>query len=111
MTRLGCLPSRRLFRIAARSRSSPPLELEGKIRIERGTGYEVCSPRSSGDEAMPSRIDSWTYGTQKETTGLDFVQVLADGTLPLNTTARTLGYDITDAETGRVVVTAVPKDT
>jgi uncharacterized protein (TIGR00369 family) len=64
---------------------------------------------------MPSRIASSTYGTvsadkQKEMTGLEFVQGLADATLPLNTMARTLGYDITEAERERVVVTAVPKD-
>jgi uncharacterized protein (TIGR00369 family) len=47
---------------------------------------------------------------QKEMSGLEFVRGLADGTLPLNTIARTLGYDITDAENGRVVVTAEPKD-
>jgi len=68
-----------------------------------------------GDEAMPSRIENRTYGTvgadeQKEMTGLEFVQGLADGTLPLNTIARTLGYDITEAESGRVVVTAEPRD-
>jgi uncharacterized protein (TIGR00369 family) len=64
---------------------------------------------------MPGRSDSRTYGTvsaekQKEMTGLEFVQGLADGTLPLNTIAKTLGYDITDAESGRVVITAEPKD-
>ena len=64
---------------------------------------------------MPSRSASKTYGTvsadeQKEMSGLEFVQGLADGTLPLNTIARTLGYDITEAESGRVVVTAEPKD-
>jgi hypothetical protein len=64
---------------------------------------------------MASHINSRTYGTvsadqQKEMTGLEFVQGLADGTLPLNTIARTLGYDITEAESGRVVVTAEPKD-
>ena len=48
--------------------------------------------------------------SRKEMTGLDFVQGLTDGTLPLNTIARTLGYDITEAENGRVVVTAEPKD-
>jgi uncharacterized protein (TIGR00369 family) len=56
-----------------------------------------------------------TYGTvsvekQKGMTGLEFVQGLADGTLPLNTMARTLGYDITEAENGRVVIVAEPKD-
>ncbi len=56
-----------------------------------------------------------TYGTvsaerQKQMTGLEFVQGLADGTLPLNTIARTLGYDIVEAENGRVVITAEPRD-
>jgi uncharacterized protein (TIGR00369 family) len=54
-----------------------------------------------------------TYGTvsperQKQMSGLEFVQGLADGTLPLNTIAQTLGYDIVEAANGRVVVTAVP---
>ncbi len=42
--------------------------------------------------------------------GLEFVQGLADGTLPLNTIARTLGYDVTEAARGRVVITAKPGD-
>ena len=55
------------------------------------------------------------YGTvsaerQKEMTGLEFVKGLADGTLPHNTMAGTLGYEIVEAEKGRVVVTAEPKD-
>jgi uncharacterized protein (TIGR00369 family) len=64
---------------------------------------------------MPSRLTTRTYGTvsadrQKEMSGLEFVQGLADGTLPLNTIARTLGYDIAEAEAGRVVVTADPRE-
>lgn len=62
---------------------------------------------------MPTNIATKTYGTvspdrQKEMSGLEFVQGLADGTLPLNTIAQTLGYDVTEAESGRVVVTAEP---
>jgi uncharacterized protein (TIGR00369 family) len=62
---------------------------------------------------MPSRSASKTYGTvsadrRKEMTGLEFVQGLADGTLPLNTIAQTLGYDVSEAVSGRVVVTAEP---
>jgi len=58
---------------------------------------------------------SKTYGTvsadrRKEMSGLEFVQGLADGTLPLNTIARTLGYDVTEAASGRVVITAEPTD-
>jgi uncharacterized protein (TIGR00369 family) len=40
--------------------------------------------------------------------GLEFVQGLASGTLPLNSMARTLGYDVVEATAGRVVVTATP---
>lgn len=54
-----------------------------------------------------------TYGTvspdrRQEMTGLAFVKGLADGTLPLNTLARTLGYDVVEAERGRVVISADP---
>lgn len=64
---------------------------------------------------MPSRGARRAYGTvsddqRKGMSGLDFVRGLADGTLPLNTIAKTLGYDITEAESGRVVVTAEPTD-
>lgn len=64
---------------------------------------------------MPSRIATRTYGTvsadrQKEMSGLAFVQGLADGTLPLNPIARTLGYDVSEAVSGRVVVIAEPSD-
>jgi uncharacterized protein (TIGR00369 family) len=58
-------------------------------------------------------IASKTYGCvsadrRKEMSGLEFVQGLADGTLPLNTIARTLGYDVAEAVNGRVVITAEP---
>ena len=58
---------------------------------------------------------SRTYGTvsaerRKEMSGLEFVQGLADGSLPLNTIARTLGYDVIEAVNGRVVITAEPGD-
>ena len=65
---------------------------------------------------MPCRSLSRTYGIvsadeQKEMSGLEFVKGLVDGTLPLNTIARTLGYDITEVESGRVVITAEPNMT
>ena len=64
---------------------------------------------------MPIEFTDRKYGTvsaaeQKEMSGLEFVKGLADGTLPLNTLARTLRYDVTEAESGRVVVTADPAD-
>jgi uncharacterized protein (TIGR00369 family) len=68
--------------------------------------------RSSPESAS---IGSKTYGTvsadrQKEMSGLEFVQGLVDGTLPLNMIAQTLGYDVTEVVSGRVVVTVEPSD-
>ena len=62
---------------------------------------------------MTSEIATRTFGTvsadqRKEMTGLEFVQGLANRTLPLNTIAKTLGYDVTEAEAGRVVVAITP---
>lgn len=64
---------------------------------------------------MSGSLAPKTYGTvsavrQQGMTGLEFVQGLVTGSLPLNTIARTLGYDVTEAEKGRVVVVAEPND-
>ena len=54
-----------------------------------------------------------TYGTvsperQRAMSGLEFVKGLATGLLPLNTFAQTLGYDVVEAESGRVVIALEP---
>lgn len=64
---------------------------------------------------MPSAVIAKTYGTvsadrQKEMSGLEFVQGLVNGTLPLNMIAQTLGYDVIEAEKGRVVVAVQPSE-
>jgi uncharacterized protein (TIGR00369 family) len=56
-----------------------------------------------------------TYGTvsperQSAMSGLEFAKGLASGALPLNTFAQTLGYDVVEAESGRVVITLHPTD-
>jgi uncharacterized protein (TIGR00369 family) len=61
-------------------------------------------------------IEDRIYGTvsaeqQKAMSGLEFTQGLASGALPLNTIARTLGYDVAEATNGRVVIVAEPNDT
>src|ERR1043165_5962377 len=58
-------------------------------------------------------MGSKSYGTvsperRKAMSGLEFVQGLASGALPLNTFAQTLGYDVVDAESGRVAITLDP---
>jgi uncharacterized protein (TIGR00369 family) len=60
-------------------------------------------------------MTSKNYGTvsaeqRRALGGLAFVQGLVDGSLPLNTIAQTLGYDVSEADSGRVVVTLVPND-
>jgi len=45
---------------------------------------------------------------QSALSGLEFVQGLVNGTLPLNAMAETLGYDIIEGFKGRVVVAAEP---
>ncbi len=62
---------------------------------------------------MSNPIVSKTYGTvspeeRKAMNGMEFVQGLVDGSLPLNTMARTLGYDVSEAASGRAVVSAEP---
>jgi uncharacterized protein (TIGR00369 family) len=54
-----------------------------------------------------------SYGTvsseeQRAMSGLEFVKGFASGGLPLNTMAQTLGYDVVEAESGRVVITVTP---
>jgi uncharacterized protein (TIGR00369 family) len=61
----------------------------------------------------PMSTRSRIYGTvsadrQKAMSGLEFVQGLADATLPLNTIAEILAYDVIEAERGRVVITCEP---
>ena len=58
---------------------------------------------------MPAK----TYGTvsheqQRAMSGLEFVKGLATGALPLNTFAQTLGYDVAEAESGRVTIMLHP---
>jgi uncharacterized protein (TIGR00369 family) len=55
------------------------------------------------------------YGTvsaerRRALSGLEFVQGLVTGALPLNTIAQTLGYDVIEAVKGRVVVACQPND-
>ena len=62
---------------------------------------------------MSNRTARKTFGIvsperQAERSGLQFVQGLADGTLPLNSMAQTLGYDIVEVAKGRVVAAVEP---
>lgn len=78
---------------------------------------EKAPHSDSENQSSPAstHLGSKTYGTvsadrQKQMSGLEFVQGLARGTLPLNLLAQTLGYDVTEAASGRVVVTVKPSD-
>ncbi len=56
-----------------------------------------------------------TYGIvsperQKDMSGLEFVKGLASRALPLNSFAETVGYDVVEAESGRVAIVLNPTD-
>ena len=90
---------------------------------EHGTP-DVCSARETGAAPSPRRATDpgqpmsssaacKAYGTisadrRGSMTGLEFVRGLVDGSLPLNTIAETLGYCVTEAASGRVVIAATP---
>ena len=46
--------------------------------------------------------DTVSTEQQRAMSGLEFIKGLASGLLPLNTMAQTLGYDVVEAESGRV---------
>jgi uncharacterized protein (TIGR00369 family) len=77
--------------------------------------------RTLGATCLESIFNQWVtmmsgkkaYGVvsqaeQSEMSGLEFVRGLVSGLLPLNTMAKTLGYDVVEAEEGRVVIAAMP---
>jgi uncharacterized protein (TIGR00369 family) len=77
-----------------------------RCRHELGAVSGIVDNRRSN---MATKI----YGTvspeqQKAMSGLEFVKGLASGALPLNTMAQTLGYDVVEAESGRVAITVTP---
>jgi hypothetical protein len=54
---------------------------------------------------MQYAVADKTYGTvaaerRNEMNGIDFVRGLVEGTLPLNTIARTLGYEVSEVTEG-----------
>jgi len=80
-----------------------------------GRSHSSAIQSGARSQSMTGSVTPKTYGTvsasrQKEMTGLEFVQGLASGLLPLNTIAQTLSYDIAEAEHGRVVIVAEPDD-
>ena len=63
---------------------------------------------SSTEISLERRYGVVSVDERRALGGLEFVQGLVSGSLPLNTMARTLGYNIAEASVGRVVVTADP---
>jgi len=60
------------------------------------------------ETAMATTFGTVSEDRQKAMSGLEFIQGLVDGTLPLNTMAETLGYRIVEVAKGRAVVSATP---
>src|SRR5215472_17592591 len=69
--------------------------------------------RAAWEHSMTSGARSKRYGVvsheqRHAMSGLEFVQCLVSGTLPLNNMVETLGYDIVEATSGRVAITSMP---
>jgi uncharacterized protein (TIGR00369 family) len=60
--------------------------------------------------AVEKRFGIIDADRQRSMSGLEFVEGLVNGTLPLNSMAQTLDYDIVEASKGRVVVAAIPHE-
>jgi uncharacterized protein (TIGR00369 family) len=75
--------------------------------------YERNVPANIFSQWVTMMSENKAYGVvspaeQREMSGLEFVRGLVSGSLPLNTMAKTLGYDVVEAEEGRVVIAAMP---
>src|SRR5271166_1103775 len=104
---------------ALRQRMHVPVPEVGKCLGQIVAGYFAYHAVPTNSPALHAfryrSIANKTYGTvsadrQIEMSGLEFVEGLVSGTLPLNTMAETLGYDIVEVAKGRVVATALPHE-
>jgi acyl-coenzyme A thioesterase PaaI-like protein len=62
------------------------------------------------NDSARKRYGVITADQRRSMSGLEFVQGLVTGTLPLNSMAATLGYDIVEASPGHVAIAAEPTD-
>jgi uncharacterized protein (TIGR00369 family) len=68
----------------------------------------LLDERTEGETLATKAYGTVSPERQKAMSGLEFVKGLASGALPLNTIAQTLGYDVVEAESGRVAITLDP---
>jgi len=90
------------------SRQAPKVHDEVRLAPAIAMSWAIGRLKNGG-----SNMGSKSYGTvsfeqQKGMSGLEFVKGLASGALPLNTFAYTMGYDVVQAESGRVSITVTP---
>ena len=90
-----------------------------KVILERDAlpskRFDAPGVQKTAEDNVTGLVASKIYGTvsaarQREMSGLEFVQGLVNGTLPLNTLAQTLGYDVVEAVKGRVAVALEPSE-
>ena len=74
-----------------------------RTRLQPSFGVQPMTASAAG-----KRFGVIDDDQRRAMSGLEFVQGLVDGTLPLNTMAQTLGYDIVEVTKGRVVAAAGP---
>ena len=70
--------------------------------------FPPANSQSMMDLATRKRFGVVADEQQRDLSGMEFVQGLADGTLPLNSMAQTLGYEIVEVAKGRVAAAVEP---
>jgi len=84
-----------------------------RFRVVLAAIYHYAFSAGVKAQTRGSNMAARTYGTisperRKAMSGLEFVKGLADRELPLNTFAQTVGYDVVEAESGRVAIVIDP---
>ena len=116
--RAGCLSGRATSGCCAAPRPGRPAPgarapatcgtLAAVARLRRAAPLGVSGTGQMTRSAREKRYGVVSIDQQRTMSGLEFVQGLVTGTLPMNSMAETLGYDIVEASHGRAVLAVEP---
>src|SRR5262245_174276 len=100
-------PSRAVAPVA-RLRRPAPVGVSARGAAASSRAAVSIGGRRMTQSATGKPVGVASADQRRAMSGLDFVQGLVSGTVPLNSMAQTLGYDIVEASRGRVAIAAQP---